>query len=50
MEIPGIGPLASTAFVASVGNAITLRVQSRIWLHGWAWFHVNTLPVAGQRD
>jgi transposase len=25
MEIPGIGPLVSTALVASVGNAITFR-------------------------
>jgi transposase len=47
MEIPGTGPLVSTALVASVGNASPFEKEG-IWLHGWASFHANTLPVAGR--
>ena len=45
MEIPGFGPLVSTALVAAIGNGITFR-KAGISLHGSDSFPANTRLAA----
>jgi len=41
MEIPGFGPLVTTALVAAIGNGITFR-KAEICRRGWDWCLANT--------
>jgi transposase len=48
-KIPGIGPLAASALVASIADARSLTTAGKS-PPGWAWFHVKALAAASRHS